>query len=86
MRGQGLIAMADHRPEPSKPDPRLQGGIAEAVTQALKAAEPDSKQVAAALISRLTQLLRVLNHACYDLDSPLAEDTEYARPLHRLEL
>ena len=78
--------MADHRPEPSKPDPRLQGGIAEAVTQALKAAEPDSKQVAAALISRLTQLLRVLNHAYYDLDSPLAEDTDYDRLLHRLEL
>ncbi|NLA95392.1 MAG: NAD-dependent DNA ligase LigA [Clostridiaceae bacterium] len=77
--------MTDHRPELSPSDPRLQGGIATAVVRILTAPEPDSKQEAAAMISTLTRLLSVLDHAYYDLDSPLAEDADYDRLLRRLE-
>ncbi|HPX92989.1 MAG TPA: NAD-dependent DNA ligase LigA [Bacillota bacterium] len=61
------------------------GGIALAVNRFLAVPEPDKKAEAAALISELSQLLGMLDHAYYDLDSPLAEDTDYDRLLRRLE-
>lgn len=77
--------MADRKPDRSNGDPQFHGGIAASVARFLTAPEPDTKQEAATLISRLSQLLGILDHAYYDLDAPLAQDGDYDRLLRRLE-
>lgn len=61
------------------------GGIALAVARHLVWPEPETREEAGALMADLTRLLSLLDHAYYDLDSPLAADEDYDRLLRRLE-
>lgn len=47
---------------------------------------PGDRESASILIGQLTQLLRELNHAYYNLDRPLTSDEMYDRLLRKLEL
>ena len=78
--------MADPKQDQSGEGLRFQGSIATAVARYMKEPEPESSQEAAALMANLSRLLGLLDHAYYDLDSPLALDADYDRLLRRLEL
>ncbi|NLA71480.1 MAG: NAD-dependent DNA ligase LigA [Clostridiaceae bacterium] len=59
-------------------------GIQLDVDTLLSASDPSRPEDAAQFIDQLATLLERLNHAYYDLDSPLAEDSDYDRLLARL--
>ncbi len=70
------------------PDPGSRkevGGIAQNLARLLGAPEPGNAREAADLMESMSHSLRLLNHAYYDLDSPLAEDSDYDQLLRRLE-
>ncbi|MGI6508491.1 MAG: NAD-dependent DNA ligase LigA [Saccharofermentanales bacterium] len=52
----------------------------------LRMGNPGDRDSAAVLIGQLTQVLRELNHAYYNLDEPLTSDETYDRLLRKLEL
>lgn len=56
------------------------------IQSVLLADKPDDRESASVLIGQLTQVLRQLNHAYYNLDSPLTSDEIYDRLLRKLEL
>ncbi len=60
-------------------------GMAERLSRLLAAPGPKSEGEAGRLIASINELLKALNHAYYDLDSPQAEDADYDRLLRRLE-
>ena len=70
------------------PDPgshKATGGMPDRLAPLLEAPKPGDAKAAAELMESIGRLLDLLNHAYYDLDSPLAEDADYDRLLRRLE-
>lgn len=61
------------------------GGQSERVARLLARPEPADPLEAALLMEEIGRSLDLLNHAYYDLDSPLADDADYDRLLKRLE-
>lgn len=55
------------------------------ITQLLDSPTPTDHESASKQIGQLTQLLRELNHAYYNLDQPLTSDQNYDRLLRKLE-
>ncbi len=58
----------------------------ERILSLLTTDNPGDRESASILIGQLTQLLRELNHAYYNLDRPLTSDEMYDRLLRKLEL
>ncbi len=58
----------------------------ERIQSLLLSEKPEDRESAAALIGHLTQVLRELNHAYYNLDEPLTTDVQYDRLLRMLEM
>ncbi len=56
------------------------------VESLLRSGSPGDRDSAAVLIGQLTQVLRQLNHAYYNLDEPLTSDVTYDRLLRKLEM
>lgn len=60
-------------------------GMTDRLSRLLSAPGPGTEEEATRLIGAMNELLKALNHAYYDLDSPLAEDADYDSLLRRLE-
>ncbi|NMB29439.1 MAG: hypothetical protein GX991_05220, partial [Clostridiaceae bacterium] len=53
------------------------------IQSVLSTDNPGDREAASVLIGQLTQLLRELNHAYYNLDRPLTSDETYDRLLRK---
>jgi DNA ligase (NAD+) len=77
--------VTDYGEHEARTESWTQGTVAASVAGQLAMPAPGTREEAARRLPALTRLIRILDHAYYDLDSPLAPDADYDQLIRRLQ-